>query len=91
MNVKFIEEVIHGYFTRDWTEPVGRDDIPYYVETNVQEFAYLKPLYIFTLRKLGGIYPCDYTNGEVAQWLGHRIANRKVSSSSPALSTVLRV
>ena len=29
--------------------------------------------------------------GEVAQWLGLRIANRKVSSSSPALSTVLRV
>ena len=29
--------------------------------------------------------------GEVAQWLGHRIANRKVSSSSPALPTVLRV
>ena len=29
--------------------------------------------------------------GEVAQWLGHRIADRKVSSSSPALSTVLRV
>ena len=31
----------------------------------------------------------DY--GEVAQWLGHRIADRKVSSSSPALPTVLRV
>ena len=30
-------------------------------------------------------------NGEVAQWLGHRIANRKISSSSPALPTVLRV
>ena len=30
-------------------------------------------------------------NGEVAQWLGHRIADRKVSSSSPALPTVLRV
>ena len=29
--------------------------------------------------------------GEVAQWLGHRIADRKVSSSSPALPTVLRV
>ena len=29
--------------------------------------------------------------GEVAQWLGHRIANRKISSSSPALSTVLMV
>ena len=28
---------------------------------------------------------------EVAQWLGHRIANRKISSSSPALPTVLRV
>ena len=25
------------------------------------------------------------------EWLGHRIANRKVSSSSPALPTVLRV
>ena len=30
-------------------------------------------------------------NGEEAQWLGHRIADRKVSSSSPALPTVLRV
>ena len=30
-------------------------------------------------------------NGEVAQWLGHRVANRKVSSSSPALPTVLRL
>ena len=29
--------------------------------------------------------------GEVAQWLGHRIADRKVSSSSPALPTVLSV
>ena len=28
---------------------------------------------------------------EVAQWLGHRIADRKISSSSPALPTVLRV
>ena len=28
---------------------------------------------------------------EVEQWLGHRIADRKVSSSSPALPTVLRV
>ena len=30
-------------------------------------------------------------HGEVAQWLGHRIANCKISSSSPALPTVLRV
>ena len=30
-------------------------------------------------------------NGEVAQWSGHRIANRKVSISSPALPILLRV
>ena len=32
-----------------------------------------------------------FISGEVAQWLGHRIADRKVSSSSPDLSIVLRV
>ena len=34
----------------------------------------------------------DFLNGEMAQWLGHRIADRKVSSSSPALPmTVLKM
>ena len=47
--------------------------------------------YPLVVNELRGLEILGLTYGEVAQWLGHWIADRKVSISSPALPTVLRV
>ena len=69
-----------------------------FVCAKIKHFLILEHFIILAPRRTDVIIVVDWSGNrvtdqivEVAQWLGHRIANCKIGSSSPALPTVLRV